>query len=107
MRANINVGVITIIWSIDPIFMAIVDKILFGQKLMYNHIIGILSMLACCIAISLSDYFDGNSSKDLDLIKSSPTWVAVLFGVITPIGFTAFQAHIKHLTNKRINFTSA
>ena len=31
--ADINVGVITTIWSVDPVFLAIVDYFMFGQKL--------------------------------------------------------------------------
>ena len=32
-QANINPGVITTIWSIDPMFLAIVDYLVFGQRL--------------------------------------------------------------------------
>ena len=57
--ANINVGVITTIWSIDPVNMAVIDYWLFGQKLQYYHVVGVLSIVACSALVSLSGYFEG------------------------------------------------
>lgn len=52
-----NPGVINTLSSLDPLFMAIIDFILFGQKLKYYHIIGVAAIVACSVIISLSDYF--------------------------------------------------
>lgn len=55
-KAGINIGIITILWCIDPVYLAIADFFLNGQRLNYNHFIGIFIMLCCSVIISLSDY---------------------------------------------------
>jgi drug/metabolite transporter (DMT)-like permease len=105
--ANVNVGVITTIWSVDPINMAIVDYYLFGQKLKYFHVIGVSSIFVCSLLISLSGYLEGD--KPAETIESeayAPTWIPVLFGILAPISFTTFQTYCKHLTSPRLNFKS-
>jgi len=53
-KADINVGLITTIWSVNPLFMAIMDSIFFSQKLQYFHVIGMISIVACTVVLSLS-----------------------------------------------------
>ena len=56
--ARINVGVITTIWAVNPLFMAIIDSIIFKQKLLYYHYIGMFSIVACTLIISVSRLFE-------------------------------------------------
>ena len=52
-RAGVNVGVITCIWSINPLFMAFLDFIIFGQNLRYYHMIGTILLILSAVSISL------------------------------------------------------
>ena len=61
VKAQINPGVVSTIWSIDPIIMAVADYVWFGQKLQYYHHVGIVSIVACSIVLSLSDFIDADS----------------------------------------------
>ena len=54
-RADINVGVIITIWSINPFFNSIADYYINGEKMHYYHIIGLLSILLCSVAICMKD----------------------------------------------------
>lgn len=56
--AQINVGLITTIWSINPLFIAIMDYLLFRQKLRYYHLIGTVSIVICTVVLSLSGVLD-------------------------------------------------
>ena len=51
--AQINVGLITVIWSLNPLYMAACDYFLFNEKLKYFHIIGTVLIVACTILLSL------------------------------------------------------
>lgn len=70
--AGINVGVITVIWSIDPVYTSIADYFLFGQKLHYNHFVGIASILCCSVVISLSDYVMGTQTPTPNMPVGPP-----------------------------------
>ena len=52
--AQVNVGLITTIWSVNPLFMAIMDFIIFKQKLYYYHLVGTISIVICTIVLSLT-----------------------------------------------------
>ena len=54
--ANINAGIITVIWSATPLFQAIADRLLFGDKLKYNHWIGMLLIFTCSVLLGLQSY---------------------------------------------------
>ena len=55
-RAEINVGVIITIWSINPFFNSIADYYLNGEKMHYYHVIGLASMLLCSVAVCMKDF---------------------------------------------------
>ena len=57
-KADINVGVITCIWSINPLFIAILDYFIFSYRLRYYHVIGMVSLILCGLSISLTKEFD-------------------------------------------------
>ena len=102
-QAQINPGVICIIWLINPIIMAIGDLLIFGQKLKMYHIIGILSIVACGVFISLS------KNADLALLADEPilpVWAAVLIAALTGTIFNCHQLFLKHLCQPRIGFNA-
>ena len=51
--AKINVGVIVTIWSMNPLFMALCDYILFRNKLNWYDQMGMLAIGLCIILLSL------------------------------------------------------
>lgn len=53
-RANINVASVTVMWSANPIYLAILDYLIYKNKLQFRHIIGILLLVICAILIALS-----------------------------------------------------
>lgn len=53
-RAKINVGVMTCIWNISPLFMAFMDFFIFNEKLKYYHIVGMAALILSCFSISVS-----------------------------------------------------
>jgi multidrug transporter EmrE-like cation transporter len=108
-KANINVGLITTIWSVNPLFMAIMDSIMFHQKLQYYHHIGMVAIVACTVVLSLSGVVSPKEPSDSSLFNMEvaeilPTWVPVIFGVITPMSFTANGMIVKTLTKPEVGF---
>ena len=68
--AEINVGVIITIWSINPFFNSIADYYLNDEKMHYYHVIGLVSMLMCSIAVCMKDFIGASdASMNLDLSK--------------------------------------
>lgn len=51
--AQVNVGLITVIWSINPLYMAAVDYFLFNTKLKCFHLVGTILIVGCTILLSL------------------------------------------------------
>ena len=51
--AGINVGVVTVIWSVNPLLMALADRIIYKTKLKYYHYVGLLAIMICTIVIAL------------------------------------------------------
>lgn len=108
-RANINVGVIITIWSVNPLFMAICDKLIFGQELRYFHTLGMLAIVICTVVISLAGmgsdkHVSSHTEATLNVEPTVPTWVPVLFGVVTPMTFCTNGILTKHITSPRVGF---
>lgn len=57
-KADINVGVITSIWSINPLFLAVMDYFIFQESLKYYHLVGTIFMVLCALSISMTGSFD-------------------------------------------------
>jgi multidrug transporter EmrE-like cation transporter len=51
-EAGINVGVITTIWCVFPLYTALADYWMFKTKLEYYHWIGLTSIIICSLFIS-------------------------------------------------------
>ena len=51
---GVNVGIITTLWSIQPLFSSVLDYFINGQKIQANHILGMLFVIASGVAISMS-----------------------------------------------------
>lgn len=104
VAADVNVGVITTIWSITPFFLALADYLLFNVRLGSHHYIGITLIVISTILISLIKVIDPDFVKSTEVVKTVPTIIPVCFGLFTPVFFTIFGMTIKHLTQERIGF---
>ena len=107
--AKVNVGIITTIWSLNPLFLAVADYYINNQALFYYHYQGLFAILACSVIISLSGMIQSSPAVSIKtaVVKQAPTWVPVIFGIVTPIMFTANGILSKHLTSERINFNAS
>ena len=114
--AQINVGVIAVVWSMTPLLQALFDLILFGQKLTYNLWLGMVLMVGACALLSMQPMIIGTKIAEMNLGNVQgkpaesvlPSWIPVLFGFITPFSFTSGNITIRYLNDEKygINFTS-
>jgi len=111
-KAGINVGVITVIWSVNPLLMALADRIIYKTKLKYYHYIGLISILICTVIIAV--YGSGKSPKaeiksiELYEIKEKcPAWIPVLFGLVTPCMFTTNGMFTKKVVSPEVGFNAS
>jgi drug/metabolite transporter (DMT)-like permease len=136
--ADVNVGIITTIWSIQPLAAATLDYLIYGERLRMHHLIGMVFVIGSGLCISLSSKtntvdvnLDDFSLKDLEKLDQArspflagypsgyhydtkmlsvsfdpkvPKWVAVMFGLLTPVFFVASGLFIKHLTSPKVGF---
>ena len=51
---SVNVGVITTIWSVQPFIAAIVDYLIYRQKLGFNHLVGMVMIVIGAVSIGFS-----------------------------------------------------
>ena len=104
-KAGVNVGIITTIWSLNPLFMATADFFIFGQPLKHYHYQGLISILICSVVISLSGMANAAPVISNGKIEPTvPTWIPVLFGIVTPVSFTMSGIMTKHLSSERVGF---
>lgn len=107
--ASINVGVITVIWSITPLLMALADRIIYKFHLKYYHFIGMISMMVCTIFIALmgTDKSPKVEIKEIQLYEKKekcPAWIPVLFGLVTPCVFTTMGMFTKKVLSPEVGF---
>lgn len=56
--SGINVGIITTLWSLQPLAAALLDYLINGEKLTIYHLIGIILVIASALLISFSKVAD-------------------------------------------------
>lgn len=121
--SGVNVGVITTIWSVQPLIAAIIDWIVYRRVLGFNHLVGIVLVVIGAVLIGLAGISKGgeqaNSSRLLkNFIPPVPkdgiatyhpeirdevrggwyTWIALLWGFITPCFFLSQSFYTKFIT---------
>lgn len=52
--ASINPGIVTVIWALGPLYMALADRYFYNTKLMTYHWVGVSFIICCAILIALS-----------------------------------------------------
>ena len=110
--ADVNVGIITTLWSVQPLAAALLDYLIYGERLTKYHLIGMITVIISALMISFSKYADPAVSISTPEVSIKiviydprfPKWVAVLFGILTPCFFVTSALFIKHLTSKEVGF---
>lgn len=109
--AQVNVGLITVIWAINPLYMAAVDYFLFNTSLKLYHFIGTVLIVSCTILLSLKPMIIPDDQTVKPKIKNSeapkilndgellPIWMPVLFGLLTPVTFCSNGVILRYLTS--------
>ena len=103
-NAGVNTGIILTFWSVNPLFMAVMDYLLFGTRLKYYHLVGTFSIILCTIVVNLKAVFEETPPTVKTIEHKTPIWVPVLYGLITPMCFTSSGLLTKHATSERIGF---
>ena len=106
--AGVNVGVMTAIWGVQPLFAAGLDYLIYREPFLWSYLIGIIMMIACAVCIS----FKKTTVVEIDIptvnihieVDGFPVWPAILFGFITPCVFCCQALYNKHMTNPRVGF---
>ena len=94
--AGLNIGVVTVIWAINPALLACVEYFVFGTKPQIAHAFGILCMIACSVLLALSH----PSKKDMVPAVVEP-WMPVLFALLASVFLTIHPIITKFLVGKR------
>lgn len=106
--AHVNVGIITTLWSVQPLAAAFLDYLIYGERLTIYHLVGIVLVVASAFCISFSRVEQADLSVPHPYVEiydeQFPKWVAVLFGILTPCVFVAGGLWIKHMTKPHVGF---
>ena len=85
--ANVNVGVMTAIWGVQPLFAAFLDWVINGEPFLLSYAIGIVMMIGCAVCISFKQPADVAVPEAHIEVTGFPVWPAILLGFITPCVF--------------------
>ena len=119
-----NVGILTVIWSVTPFWIAIFEYIFYGQKLKIHYILGMILIIICAVVLSLNQVFAklSNGSSNTEEVSPGlqpyttipsnisiaviPSWLAVLIALITTTCFTTRVIFFRKLTRPegKMNF---
>jgi drug/metabolite transporter (DMT)-like permease len=103
--AEVNPGIITVIWALGPLYMAAAERCMYKIALQAHHWIGVSFIVICAILIALSGVL-GNPAEpkivtELTEVPVLPAWAPVVMAVLTPIWFTTSGILVKHMTGQR------
>lgn len=99
--AGLNIGIAQSIWAINPFFISILEKVVYGTPFNFKQGYGMLALMLCAIFVSLSEVI---SPKDetvsvggviVEEQHAVPIWLAVLGSFGMPIICTLFVIVIK------------
>ena len=97
--AHVNPGVVTVIWALGPLYMALAEWWSLGTKLRMNHWVGVALIIICAILIALSGIFLPPALREEEShYYVLPSWAPVVMAVVTPIWFTTSGILVKHMT---------
>jgi drug/metabolite transporter (DMT)-like permease len=86
-KSGMNAGIVTTIWSTSPLFGAMLDYLIFGQKLNSSHIAGVFCVVLCAIFISISNVL--STTRTDGTIEDTSKWVPIVMALFTPFAFAS------------------
>ena len=98
--AEVNPGIITVIWALGPLYSGLADRIFYKTELKAFHWIGMVMIILCAILIALSgvlvqEPIDEDAVVEVAVLGS---WAPVIMAALTPICFAASAIIVKHMT---------
>jgi drug/metabolite transporter (DMT)-like permease len=109
---GVNVGVMTAIWGVQPLFAAFLDWLIYKEPFLLSYAIGIVMMIFCAIAVAFKAPEEILIAPVADVnikitVEGFPVWPAILLGFITPCVFCAQALYNKHVTAPHVGFDAA
>lgn len=103
-QAGLNNGIAIAIWSINPFFVALVERIGFNVNLNISQFLGMLALMTMAILVSLSDLFSPKAetligeefASVIDDGTKKPVWLALLTSLAPPVLMTGFSQIVKY-----------
>ena len=95
--ADVNVGIITTIWGVQPLGAALLDYLINNEKLTFHHLAGMIFILLGGLCVSMADKkyqsyqgvnYDYNPQVAVET-QQIPKWIPVVFAVLAPCLFIA------------------
>ena len=107
LYAGINQGVITTIFTLSAIYVAIISWFVFNEKLNKFHVIGMLLLIGCTILIVFSKSTDHAKTLKVynDEVQEVSTLLPVGFALITTFLYSFRTIYVK-LFVKELHFNS-
>ena len=102
--AQVNPGIVTVIWALGPLYMALAEICILGKGLKPFHWVGTILIIICAILIALSGVVkppeeEGNLVEKEEALLGA--WAPVLLAIITPIWFTTSGLLVKVMGGER------
>jgi drug/metabolite transporter (DMT)-like permease len=95
--SNLNPGIAMTIWNVVPFLLALADRILWKIGLMSHNILGMILMVVCGCAISLSNLLESDVVID-EKPATLGTWVPVLVGITCAVCLVFCIVGMKYAT---------
>lgn len=103
--AEMNVGIITVLWSITPLMVSIGEYFIYKHALKFNYLIGMLLMVLSAVVLSFNTLLNNSKNNGTgqkgEHVAALSSYVPVLFALITPLCFTSRVLLIRKMTNKQ------
>lgn len=99
--AGLNIGIAQSIWAINPFFISILEKVVYGTPFNFKQGYGMLALMLCAICVSLSEVINPKEETApvggivVEEPHEVPIWLAVLGSFGMPIICTLFVIVIK------------
>lgn len=100
-----NIGIITVLWSLTPLMVAVMEYFVYSFTLKFNYIVGMCFMVLSAITLSLNNFLYVEPEKPAEQEVASatpenviPSWIPVIFAVVTPMFFTGRLVLVRRLT---------
>ena len=98
-KANVNTGIITIIWKTAIFITLFFDYFLHGTKLFYFHWIGLFSCMLCTIFMGVSNIGKAGVADTLT-VTLLPVWIPIVFALAMALFVSINAMQTKNLDKR-------